>query len=1182
MPHRRLPLVLLVAAVCVGIAPIHAAEPVLYEQAFKEGAAGWQAVGAATVSDVYRRPGGRSLLIRQWADDQQTTQWLSPQIEVPQGKAVTISFWAADNYLRCGDFTYSACVNAIEQGYETDYLATIVWDEGRKGEMWGQLLPEGLVWKYYEATYRPRTAAIQLKFHWPKPLLRGDCYLTDVRVAVTDQPIAAREDDAPVSSRDEMNLEISAPVTGNIFHQGVPLRFEILLYGPSPQSLPDNPSALTLAYDVTDFQRFEVANGHVAFTGALPLGDSTFYESRVGKPRRHNLHRALTIDYASAREPGREWFLRVRLLDAEGRELAQDTMPYMVASPHDVAPGDAGRARFAASWFRTHYTLRGASFHDESIAAKLGITWDQDYDYWWSRVQPHVPGPMDFDKPRSATPYLTFCPNIEQERAYPQWIRKFCPPEVVIDDPLRPKQLTFEIDPYVDYMVAWLRHNRHAVARVVPSGLERPIDARTIELHRKAYAAIKAEFPDLPVGFMLYGLPMNPSADVDIFLDNQLYECTDFIDTHIYSSAVDWSEWERLQAAYRSMGREPPPLYSTEFARVGGADQVDRARNLIASHLDAFAHGMSHIYYFNRANEEKHLADPFLREPTNLGGNQVSGFMFMQQLSRPRVSPLIEADDPKQRWQIGGWGNEYGGTSLVPTLSTAAYHNLVRNFDLAAYRRTLRPTPGSIAYVFDRDDRTIAALWQTNPADVQTFRLRTSSPVRLEDLYGRDVRLTPIDGEVLITVGDEPLTLIFDGLASDLSFEPVDAGLRAPRLARGGEGELHVTLPAGFAVDRTISLVGPDIQHEIATVAGESAAITLPLKLDASQPTGTHPLAVTLTIGDDVVGVMRCNLEVGERLDLDVRGEPMAELGDPAIAVTVINLDDAPSRGVVRLVDRWFSADFTPRMFEQSYEVPPRSRTTVRFRVLRALVNLTTAYTMDVTVQNDAGLAVTRPFEVHFRGAFRATAPISVDGDLSDWALDEMIGVPFVRTFTNWGASHEGPADCSGVVYCRWDDERLYFAAVVRDDSFVQRFADIDMWQDDNIMLGLYPWGWQLGQPLNSGFYREHLGLCADGAARIFRVGNVGGGPVAAEGATIAARYDGDRLIYEWAYPSATIFPLRLTAGSRFRASVFSMDRDAPAPPEGEKWPVGGVSLGAFNTNVNARPEKWREFVLVE
>lgn len=60
---------------------------------------GWTKGSQAFVSDIGRRNGTRSLLIKQWKDEEQDTHWRPPAIKNP-GKPVKLSFWAADSYLK--------------------------------------------------------------------------------------------------------------------------------------------------------------------------------------------------------------------------------------------------------------------------------------------------------------------------------------------------------------------------------------------------------------------------------------------------------------------------------------------------------------------------------------------------------------------------------------------------------------------------------------------------------------------------------------------------------------------------------------------------------------------------------------------------------------------------------------------------------------------------------------------------------------------------------------------------------------------------------------------------------------------------------------------------------------------------------------------------------------------------
>jgi len=1160
---------------------------VLFQDSFEKGAVTWEKQNQAFVSDsIIRRPGTKSLLIKQWNDEDSNSWWLSPIIK-NTGKPVKISFWAADNYYTCRDFSYAACVNIVncdKEGKEvstSDYLFSIPWDDSRKMDMWGKLLPSGMVWKYYERIYRPQTDAFRIKFHWPKPLLRGECYLTDIMVTeatsaeIAENSMTSSAEGVIASAGNNLKLEISMPVYGNLFYKNDPLQFNILVYSEDqkPFMIPDD---AMLEYEITDYQFFNIGRGKFEWAGARPVEDASFYKSPVGIKRRQNLLKTVQIEIPEAKQPGREFFLNV-LLTSKGKILASDTVTYAYVDPKPIAPEDFGKCHFSLNYFNRWYYPDWAPGRKESVSEKIGAAWSQEYDYEWKRCQPHYPGPVDFGPKKPSFPRLTWCPNIEQERIVEKWIRDEVPPEAIIPDPLHPGRVTFQIDPYVEYIVSYIRHNREAIARVVPSGLEREIDARTIELHRKAYSAIKKEFPDLPVGFMLYGLSMNPSADVDLFIKEKLYECTDFLDTHIYASSVDWSEWERLKQEYKKIGRNVPLLVSTEFCRVGGMDQIQKSRDMIASHLDAIAHGMENIFYFNCINTTGNIQNPFLRGSTDLGGTQTSGFMFMQRVDRPVMSNIVM----EERLKNYRWGPDFGGGSLMPLLQTMTYYNLVQNFETAVYRETIHPDNDTLGYVFDRGNTTIIAIWLQNPAGKKTFLVQSQIRFRVQDMFGRVDLVIPDKSGALLTVDENPLTIIFDQKLDKVVVVPVKGGMKVEPVVPGLRGSVELVIPEQWQYSGTLEInctvdgKWPEIKSKkIKIRPGLKYKVLLPFTAGRKQASGIYPLTARLYKGKNLVGVIKGDLKLQELLSMEIDTIPVTKNSNPAIKVTVKSLSDKQVEGKVIFEDLYFTETPRPQTYARFYRLQPKGSAEIVFPVTRSQVNLATTYEIPITLEDSSGFKRLVTEEVGFRACERAPGSIEVDGDLSDWKLEERTPIPFEREFTSWAKSDVPPV-CAGEFYTMWDENNLYFAVKVKKfGPFVHRSNDISIWMDDNILVGLYPWRWKKGQPLYSGYYREHLGLCADGSSRIFRVGNVSGGPTTDEGTKIAVKQISDGYVYEWAYSWKSLFPLKPEPGKGFRLSLFVLDADLVAG-------LRGISFGGFNENVDARPVKWREFIFV-
>ena len=85
--------------------------------------------------------------------------------------------------------------------------------------------------------------------------------------------------------------------------------------------------------------------------------------------------------------------------------------------------------------------------------------------------------------------------------------------------------------------------------------------------------------------------------------------------------------------------------------------------------------------------------------------------------------------------------------------------------------------------------------------------------------------------------------------------------------------------------------------------------------------------------------------------------------------------------------------------------------------------------------------------------AYKTEAPITVDGDLSEWNLESPLVIEdesqVIRDVNFW----QGATDCSATVYVMWDETNLYLAADVNEDS---PFGAIDMLPldgEDNMKL---------------------------------------------------------------------------------------------------------------------------------
>jgi hypothetical protein len=1150
----------------------------LYETSFADGGKGWTAVKNATVSDVSRRTGGKSLVIGKTKDDEVDSAWLSPVLKNP-GTPVRVSLWAADNYGAQKDPSYAAAFEVVPCDQDGKIAAAtadwvmLPWDDKRQIPGYTHTLTrDGLRFKQYEAVKNVGSGYFRVRFCWPKAQGRGECYFTDVQVTSAGKekdgqdarPTAKKgdgQDARPTASR--YTLEISTPTSGNLFTLAEPLRFEFLLYATDGKPVGELKQPV-IKYDITDYEYFHVATGTVSFAEAKPAVGNWVNKDAPGK-RAQNLRLSAVLPDAAARAVGREFFIHAVLMDGDTK-LAEDTVTYAVVNPRRITdPKDFAKCRFTAF----------LGIQNE----KFGVSLYQDWDYsGWKNVQPVKGGPITI-KPRPDFPKLVYIPNLEQMRGRPpthvwgDWVAAFLPDWAAVDDPFNPGIKTFDIDGYVAYMVAFVRANRSSVVMVVPSGLERNIDARTMELQRKAYAALKKEFPDLPVGMMTWGMP-GSKEDADWIMKEKIYEIADFFNSHLYGASFVWDGYEKVTASLQAIGQKRR-MISTEFAYVGGNDQLPGSRDLIKTSLDAHAHDMSPITDFTQTSGSP--------QPTLRGEFPGESFSLYQGADRPRVSDAIADKSDRSVW-----------TSGMPLLKTIAYYNFVQAVDCADFKLAFKPTERTIAYVYARGGKTICYLYLSQPNPATTLALNSSVPYTMQDIYGRTDRVTP-EGASLVCATLDPLLLSFEGEVPALYdaktagsvLKPVEGGLALPGIARGSSAKVTLTVPPVFnkafkaKVVATVDGTWPKVPAKTVKVAADKPGTAeLPIAIDAKQAAGAFTFTTRLYDGDKLVSVLKQPLQVGEILTAQLTGIPMTKTQDPAVVVTVRSLGDKPMSGTVKIENRFFGAGYTAAPFEGAYTVGPRGTAEVRFPIPREQANLATAYEMRATITDQSGFTIACEDEVSFQACVKTQAPITIDGDLSDWKLDELLPIPYEKC---WPGSERDRKEFSGRFYTRWDDQKLYFAAIFNDSTPVANGKDHVFWTDDNIMFTLYPWTWHMGEALNSGYYREHIGPFQGGKASIARNGYVAGGPGTSEGCEIVIKRTATGYVYEWSYPKASLSPLALEKGKGFRIAMSVFDQTKMDKKTEEDWgKFTWLTVAGFNTNVSARPDLWRQFMFVE
>jgi hypothetical protein len=284
-----------------------------------------------------------------------------------------------------------------------------------------------------------------------------------------------------------------------------------------------------------------------------------------------------------------------------------------------------------------------------------------------------------------------------------------------------------------------------------------------------------------------------------------------------------------------------------------------------------------------------------------------------------------------------------------------------------------------------------------------------------------------------------------------------------------------------------------------------------------------------------------------------------------ALAVFACDLPGAapPTPFSIPTPNQTLTAIFAPTAIT-TIAPPPTSEVlpTVAVTPAETLVALPTATTVGLSRPNGTSVE-----------ASLLTEPPAIDGDLGDWST-----TTYGLTEVTYGASRwSGLADASAVFYIGWDDSRLYVAARVTDDKFVQVSKGEALYLGDSLEV-------QFDANLTADF--SDPSLSGDDTQLGLSPGNFGS--LAAQsylwypttkrgvpaGVVLAGKSSSSGYSAEAAIPWA-VFGVIPADGSRFGFAVSVSDNDA----------AGTAAQQSLISNVSTRtlidPTTWGTLILV-
>jgi|GEM_PF-1317961 hypothetical protein len=185
------------------------------------------------------------------------------------------------------------------------------------------------------------------------------------------------------------------------------------------------------------------------------------------------------------------------------------------------------------------------------------------------------------------------------------------------------------------------------------------------------------------------------------------------------------------------------------------------------------------------------------------------------------------------------------------------------------------------------------------------------------------------------------------------------------------------------------------------------------------------------------------------------------------------------------------------------------------------------------------GIQKEKKITVDFACAVRTDKPPVMDGLLTDWKRAAPLNINDDKYTKGTFGGKWSPEDCSATTYLMWDEQNLYFAAVVQDQTFNQNLSGLSIWMQDSIQIAL-------AKDESSKKAEFGLALTPKGA-EVGDMFDTTPDPLVKE-AKLKVTLSQGQAVYEAAIPWSKITGIVPKEGETLRFSVLVNDDDAIVP----------------------------------
>jgi len=486
----------------------------------------------------------------------------------------------------------------------------------------------------------------------------------------------------------------------------------------------------------------------------------------------------------------------------------------------------------------------------------------------------------------------------------------------------------------------------------------------------------------------------------------------------------------------------------------------------------------------------------------------------------------------------------------APKPAYAAYGVLTRLLEHATFLRQEEGPDGVHCYVFQREREEIRILWATQPQDVS---FGSTKPAEFTDLMGNSFPLQPVNGRLNLHLSQLPVYL--KGIVSD--------GIRT--------SEIRLKSPAIISQDEPVPLqiatgpLAPD-GLVLATPCGSIPLTAVPdntsvreAVLPAKKTTGElwTPFALDRKGQVFFTGIKKLESRPSIRLD------PFVQLKDDK--TLVVTLKNSSQNQPARFTKAEWSIKDGPHSAPIALDVTVPPQSDLEVELPAPPIVPFTIYPLEISLTRDNGEILHLTTTASYNPVSWHTVPF--DKPVAEWGLGkgiELAGVPYEKL----EAERSGEADLGGTIQLACDDEYLYIAARIRDDTPFQDYFGFNTWRGDNLQIGVtMEMPWASGEWENVG-QEFSLALTPKGPEFFETTGRGGLVP----GAKLVVSREGDFTVYRGALPWTAVRGAKPPVQG-FSFAVFVNDNDGKGRKGYLRW--GNIkALDVYQPCVVQKPKQ--------